>query len=78
MSTTSRNELELQRQLWRVKSRVLYLWGIWNDQESYEEGEELSAYEEIRLSHLIDEAEAEESRLEERLLQLYAGQEVEP
>ncbi|MCT0207736.1 hypothetical protein [Synechococcus sp. CS-1332] len=73
MSTTSRNELELQRQLWRVKNRVLYLQGIWNDQECYEDGEGLSAYEEIRLSSLIDDAEAEEARLEEQLNRLEAG-----
>ena len=78
MSTTARNELELQRKLWRVKNRVMYLWGLWNDQECYEEGEELSAFESVQLSHLIDEAEAEETRLEEQLLRLYAGQEVEP
>jgi len=78
VSTTSRNELELQRQLWRVKNRVLYLWEIWNDQECYEDGEELSAFESVQLPQLIGEAEAEETRLEEQLLQLYAGQEVEP
>jgi hypothetical protein len=78
VSTTSRNELELQRQLWRVKNRVLYLQGIWNDQEYYEDGEELSAFESVQLSYLIDEAEAEETRLEEQLLQQYGGQEVEP
>lgn len=78
MSSTSRNELELQRQLWRVKNRVSYLQGIWNDQECYEDGEELSAFESVQLSHLIGEAEAEETRLEEQLLQLYACKEVEP